>query len=100
MKSGYKTTEFYVTIATGLVTAAVALGFIDISSVNEIADKLTAVQEFDFQGDAQVNQLAEATKGMGDTVSRLVSLVVGGNVVNKYIKSRGDSKNPNANKTE
>jgi len=91
MKKGRSTTEFGSLVVGGAFTALVASGIIDLSP-DQIELATTNVVE----GAGIVQQVATGSGGIMDGVIRLVALVVGGQMVSAYIKSRGNTKSAQA----
>ena len=87
LKKGKTTTELAATIVFGLLTGSISLGWLGISpdDVVQITHTTGAVVE------AGKNALHGSGSPM-DTLLRIVAIIMAGNVISNYIKSRGTTK--------
>lgn len=91
LKKGRTTSEFVAMVIAGLFAGLSSLGMLDISK-ETIDSVATGV------GEAVSTYQASKTGSVSviDGLIRIVGLIVGGNVVSSYIKSRGDAKSSQA----
>lgn len=91
LKKGRKTSEFVVTVVTGLLSAGIGLGLID-PNLLDISARVIA--------DAQATSAGIDSTGLQavlDTIYKMFALGIGGYTVGQYSKSRGIAKsNSNA----
>lgn len=86
-KKGRTTSEFVTMIIAGLFTGGISTGLLDFSP-----DTVQAVSQAVGQGVETVQAVQGGELSTIDGLIRIVGLVVGGQVVSSYIKSRGDGK--------
>lgn len=82
-KPGRKTSEFVLTVTTAIISGSIGLGIIDPQLIEFGTQALETVQN---------SSNTDSIQGITDAVFKIVALVVGGNVVSNYTKSRGAAK--------
>lgn len=88
LKPGSRSTEFWATAIKAGLCGLISLGVIDPQVIEFTTGAIQDVQ----QTVSQVNVDSSSLNGVFDTLFKMVALVVGGNVVSNYSKSRGMAK--------
>lgn len=86
MKKGRKTSEFVVTIVTGVLSAGIGLGLIDPNILDISAKVISDAREASTVIDGS------SLQAILDTIYKMFALGVGGYTVGQYSKSRGIAK--------
>ena len=85
-RKGRKTSEFVVTIVTGVLSAGIGLGLIDPNILDISAKVISDARE------ASTGMDGSGLQAILDTIYKMFALGVGGYTVGAYSKSRGVAK--------